>query len=254
MRNLACAITLVSLSPANSLAEVFQPKWTQTMGNQSDNISVYSVGFAESDSLNKAMTDSWNAAVLNAVRTNIPELIDISELSSESLRGADFDRRSATELDRIKIKGMSEADDKGSPFVTKKGDTYRIWRLARWNRTGIEASKSTIIDRESQSRIIKASYNERQSLRVTKAANKDAETLYPDDRYQYISTVLNGIKCGTTIDQVIELLGEPDEVHADSKSIRYGVWIIYVSVLNETILPRAIHSAITGNRIRNICR
>lgn len=246
-------VLLIFILSPDALGEVM-PMWIQTMRLPSDKTSIYSVGFAESESLNKAMTDAWNAAVLNAVRTNVPELIDISELSNESLSGADFDRRSATELDRIKIKGMSEADDKGSPFVSKKGNLYRIWRVARWTRTGIEASKSTIIERESQPRVIKANFNQREKVRVMNAATQTAESTPTDSRPDFIATFLMKIECGTTLDQIKKALGEPDVVNEYWNAVQYGFRTVYLLDHQGEKIPWAIHSTVTGNRVRIVCQ
>lgn len=255
-------VASMALIVAPAYAEI-KPEWALSMRAQYTTDKIYSVGYSESDNLNKALSDAWNSALTDIVRVNIPELTSLGEMSKESLKSSEYERNSGLDLDRIVIKGIGEANNKQSPYVENSSGKYKVWRLLEWTKSGIEATRKNIISeqaalkkRQEELKSINDGFSTKESVqedRNTIEKAKDAiSRLNKSNTYKkqldYIETILSNVRCGTemsAIENELKKVVEPnlideneDNYNTNVTGIGYGpYWLAggkYISgILNQ---------------------
>ncbi len=237
------AIVWIILSMALLIAPAYaetQPEWAKSMRAPKSANIVFSVGFAESEDLNAAMASSWTSALANAVRINIPEVTTLGEVTKEGLRGSDYQRESGLDLDRISVVGTSENDR--SPYIENHNGKYKVWRLLEWTKSGIQATRKTII---SEQQAINARRKEISEINNGYVTDNDVDTSRAtvekakkaiaslnsnnsrQNQLKYIEMVIKNIKCGTTMESLKSLLGPGSKDNVDfGNQTRFGHYVI----------------------------
>jgi hypothetical protein len=214
-------VFFLALITDSAYAEM-QPEWVRSLRAERTTDAMYSVGFAESEDLNKALSNSWNAALADAVRINLPELTTLGEFSKEGLRSSEYERNSGMDLDRISIKGVSEANNKRSPYVETSNGKYKVWRLLEWTKSGIEATRQNITSeqnaikkRQQELKAINEGYSTQEDIQVSRNTIEKAKATIANlnkvntlqDQINYQTLVLENIKCGTKYMDIEKTLG-----------------------------------------------
>lgn len=242
-----------------------QPEWVRSLRAERTSDAIYSVGFAESEDLNSALSKAWSAALADAARVNIPELTTLGEFSKEGLRSSEYERNSGLDLDRISIKGINEENNKRSPYVEMSNGKYKVWRLLKWTKSGIEATRQNITSeqnaikkRQEELKVINEGYSTQEDVQVSRNTIEKAKATIAklnkantyQDQLKYIETVLFSIKCGVTIKDLessLNLKGIKDG-HYDN-DLRFSN--LYVTEVDGYIVTI---KNINGNSIKHICQ
>ncbi len=255
-------ITALFAQPA--LAEIM-PEWVSHMRAPKNNTTVFSVGYAEGEDLNAVMSAAWSSALSNVVKTNLTEVVSLGEMSREGLRGADYSRVSELDLDRVSPIGISESDK--SPYIQNLNGKYKVWRLLEWSKSGLEATKKTIISEQAAIKNRKAEFeeindgyvsnnkisNSRISLEESKKAlSKLQSNNSLAKRLQITKLVLMQLECGINYWQVEEVLGYKGiRVNGpyDQYSIQFGEYRVeqidgYISAIRD----------LSGRLVRDVCQ
>jgi hypothetical protein len=115
---------------------------------------VYAVGTATRvSSREDALSAAWNAAIIQLLRTSLPELQRVHELSQESLHSARWERRAELESQDISLQGIEEVATSLSPWVidesTPQAPGFSAYRLLRWSVQHIETERKALARRQS---------------------------------------------------------------------------------------------------------
>jgi len=242
-----------------------QPEWVRSLRADRTGDVVYSVGHSESEDLNSALSKAWSAALTDATRVNIPELTTLGEFSKEGLRSSEYERNSGLDLDRISIKGVSEENNKRSPYVEISNGKYKVWRLLKWTKSGIEATRQNITSeqnaikkRQEELKVINEGYSTQEDIQVSRNTIEKAKATIAklnkantyQDQLKYIETVLFSIKCGVTIKDLessLNLKGIKDGYY--DNDIRFSN--LYVTEVDGYVVTI---KNINGNSIKHICQ
>ena len=135
-------------SDGNILADdaAAKPRWAKELKYQPSASAHYQVGVASNAQTPEAgLSKAYNNAIANLLRATFPERQRLQESSSERLRGSDYSRQYDLDTGDIRLTGVEEATDLGSPFIeTKEKDgqeIYNVYRLLRWKVADIEAER-----------------------------------------------------------------------------------------------------------------
>ena len=264
MRFSFSVVSSMALVIAPAYAEIM-PEWAHSMRADRTKDVVYAVGFAESDNLNKALSDSWSSAITDATRINIPELTTLGEFSKEGLRSSEYERNSGMDLDRISIKGVSEANNKSSPYVETSNGKYKVWRLLEWTKSGIEATRQNITSeqnaikkRQQELKVINEGYSTQEEVQVSRNTIEKAKATIAklnkansyQDQLKYIETVLFNVKCGVTLQELDGVLGKGVFDHPQfDNSVKYGSY--YIVIVNNHAVTL---TDLNGYAIKHICQ
>jgi hypothetical protein len=91
----------------------------------------------------KALDEAYKGALIEAVRREFPQLISISEKSSESLKGASYNRVTIYQSDKVQFLGLYEDTDIESPYVEpSKDESFSAYRVLCWPNGAIEVEKA----------------------------------------------------------------------------------------------------------------
>lgn len=211
------------------------PKWITDP--PSDSHYVYSVG--ESKGLgNKedALERAWISALLRIGMTQFPEVGQLKSESEETLSSANYNRKFVLQLERVRFTGIKETTSEGSPFVVLDEDTrtYSVFRLIRWSKKDISLARASLkskpkpgnipLSPEARSKIEDEMISDIQQIN---SVNSRVE-----DRNTQVARVLKRAKCGVTIDDIRNILGEPDRT---DKNCRYywGTYEVFACNPNE---------------------
>ena len=177
------------------------------------------------DSLERA----WISSLLRFGMTQFPELGSLRSESEESLHSANYNRKFVLQLESINWKGISEAEEKGSPYIVydEVTKTYTVYRLLKWSKKDLAASKAAIrlkkkneipsspeVARKAEEDIIS-------EIQKITALNKKIEA-----RDAFLSKVLMRAKCGVSVDDLTTILGSPDR-HDESCRYFWGTYEVF---------------------------
>jgi hypothetical protein len=167
------------------IPSVANASWEKDLQKAETSTHIYSVGVGESEDLNEALSKAWSSAVVRAVEVNVPQASKISTSSVEKLHDSEWVRRNGMVVTGEMMSGMAEASDEGSPKVEKVGSKWMVHRLAKWQKTTIQAVKEKIGNTSSIPSGV--------------------------ERREVVMKYLMGIKCGTTVEDVQGVLGVADK-------------------------------------------
>lgn len=198
----------------------------------------YFVGEAEeAKTKDEALERAWNSALIRVGLTEFPELTEISSESLETLLGSTYKRESVQNLELINWRGVKEAKELGSPFVKydSKLGTFFAYRLLKWPKSDMLASrveatkafqamkKRETIDTHPMPRSPEAmTQKEEEMLNILQKLSSVQKAITTKD--QLIEKVVSQLRCGVTADDVISVLGQPDE--ENMTSLRYGTFFL----------------------------
>jgi len=128
-----------------------RPIWVKDLRFPSTMIAHYQVGVASNaKTLEAGLAQSYNNAISNLLRAEFPERQRVQESSSERLHGSEYNRQYAMDTGDVRLTGVEEATDLGSPFVVSQGkygqDGHTVYRLLRWKVADIEAERRRLIE------------------------------------------------------------------------------------------------------------
>jgi hypothetical protein len=204
--------------------------WTETYKVSPTRDSFFHVGYAEAEDINVAQAKAWNAAMSGAMASLMPEAVWIGSQVSETIDNLQSKREVILDTSKIPIKGMSEAMELGSPVVKLEQGKFRVWKLLRWDKKGLETTKA-IYDR---SKLI---------------AVKPTSLFRVNNRVDQIQAYLDHVECGATIKDMEAVVGPADEF--DGKLAVFLTHKIYLSGAN-----RYLHVVYNfqGELTHRICR
>ena len=133
--------------PGGDLGDSELPKWAEKQSPSSSNWSYY-VGYAtDANSIEEARNIAYKNALLEAAKREFPELIKISEYSTESLKNSAYQKNfDATEFAQISFAEIEHgAND--SPYVSKSQKTnckINAYVRLRWSPTKIALEKTRL--------------------------------------------------------------------------------------------------------------
>lgn len=196
---------LVEVEGAN--AKVEYPSW---VSSTDETVKIVSkVAFSDFfDSKEEALNSAWWNAVVRMGITHFPELMNISETSSESLEEESYSRDTSVNFNLINWEGLKEHSD--SPFVIYdlKKKKYKAVRRIEWSQDRIKSAKNAIKLKKSY---ILPSAPELRSRDIAEVMNKlsiiQEEHVRESNK---ILTVLKNLHCGMTIEELKEIFGKPD--------------------------------------------
>ena len=258
----------VVLSMALVIAPAYaetKPEWASSMRADKTKDVIYAIGFSESDNLNKALSDAWSSALTDATRINIPELTTLGEISKEGLRTSEYERNSGLDLDRISIKGVSEANNKRSPYVETSNGKYKVWRLLEWTKSGIEATRQNITSeqnaikkRQEELKVVNEGYSTQEEVQVSRNTIEKAKATIAklnkantyQDQLKYIETVLFNVKCGVTLQELDNVLGKG--VFDNERYRNYAKYGNYYAIIVSNHIVSL--TDLKGYAIKTICQ
>lgn len=128
-----------------------KPSWVKDLRFPSTMVAHYQVGVASNaKTLEAGLSQSYNNAIANLLRAVFPERQRLQESSSERLHGSDYNRQYAMDTGDVRLTGVEEATDLGSPFVVSSGKDgqggHTVYRLLRWKVADIEAERRRLIE------------------------------------------------------------------------------------------------------------
>ncbi len=153
---------VLSTRPLVIFAQVDQetqqtPEWVKNLQYRAPDGYRYFVGvYSDASTREEALERSWYNTLISIARSEFPFLQIIKQSSIETLTGAEYRREAALAVERVKFDGVTESQDKLSPFiVTKKKDgkeVFTAYRLLRWSSANIrtEFDRLKIEDRATQ--------------------------------------------------------------------------------------------------------
>ena len=133
--------------PGGDLGDSELPKWAEKQSPSSSNWSYY-VGYAtDANSIEEARNIAYKNALLEAAKREFPELIKISEYSTESLKNSAYQKNfDATEFAQISFAEI-EHGATDSPYVLKSQKTnckINAYVLLRWSPAKIALEKTRL--------------------------------------------------------------------------------------------------------------
>lgn len=124
------------------------PDWAKNLQFRVPDGNKYFVGvFSDAASREEALERSWLNTLMSIARVEFPFLQTIKQFSVETLAGAEYRREAALAIERVRFDGITEAQDKGSPYVVAKvingKEVFTVYRLLKWSdgRIKIEADR-----------------------------------------------------------------------------------------------------------------
>jgi len=128
-----------------------KPSWVKDLRFSSTMVAHYQVGVASNaKTLEAGLSQSYNNAIANLLRAEFPERQRLQESSSERLHGSEYNRQYAMDTGDVRLTGVEEATDMGSPFVVSLGKDgqggHTVYRLLRWKVADIEAERRRLIE------------------------------------------------------------------------------------------------------------
>jgi hypothetical protein len=223
----AILILLSNFSLGESLKKEI-PNWLSSPPKSDSHF--FSVGEARDiENKDDALERAWISSLLRFGMTQFPELGSLRSESEESLHSANYNRKFVLQLESINWKGLSEVEEKGSPYIVydEIAKTYTVYRLLKWSKKDLAASKAAI--RLKKKNEIPSSPEVARKVEETMideiqkitALNKKIET-----RDAFLSKVLMRAKCGVSIDDLTNILGSPDR-HESSCYYFWGTYEVF---------------------------
>jgi len=199
-----------------------------------------------SSSKDDALERAWISALLRVGMAQFPELQKLRSNSSETMKAAEYNRYFSIDLEKINWEGIEELTDLGSPYTESDalGESYRVYRLLRWSKKSIADSKASI-KRGKVSSIVPLSpeksldYENSAIDKIQKIINLKREVV---DREQEIKKILEHVRCGMKIGDIINIIGSPDR----TSTCEYFWSTFKVFACHELI--QQVHNLTTGKR------
>jgi len=150
----ACAIAAsLTMRPGSAAADDSdsrqKPAWAARLSAPEADGYRYFVGvISEASSREEALERSWLNAISGAARTQFPELLKLTESSTESLKGSKYLRESTLAVERVHWAGIQEYSKAGSPYFEFKEvdgkEVVTVYRLLRWKISDIEKERARL--------------------------------------------------------------------------------------------------------------
>ena len=100
---------------------------------------------SSSASRERALDEAYKGALIEVVRKEFPELIKITEKSSESLVGSSYVRDTVFQSDLVQFLGLFESKD--SPFIEDaRGGGFNAFRMLCWTKESLDSERKRQIE------------------------------------------------------------------------------------------------------------
>ena len=163
------------------------------------------------------------------------------------------------------IKGVSEANNKRSPYVETSNGKYKVWRLLEWTKSGIEATRQNITSeqnaikkRQEELKVVDEGYSTQEEVQVSRNTIEKAKATIAklnkantyQDQLKYIETVLFNVKCGVTLQELDSVLGKG--VFDNERYRNYAKYGNYYAIIVSNHIVSL--TDLKGYAIKTICQ
>jgi len=121
-----------------------KPAWVTTFHPPAQTGAKCYIGSAsDKASREMALSSAYENALTNIVKGEIPELVRISEKTTENLKSNDYDRQTAVRSDLVKFSSLFEHDQ--SPYLEQNNaGQYSVVRVYCWDMGAIKAERARL--------------------------------------------------------------------------------------------------------------
>lgn len=243
------------------------PTWVQNPPTDSDYF--YYVGeVTDIKDKDTALQKSWNSGLFRIATVEFPQLIQLSSNSRETLEHSQYERKAIEYFQLINWSGVQEVKTLGSPFVyfDKRTNGYTAYRLLRWSKAQLRASQteaSIALEKIKKADSSLKTFNIPQSPEII--GQEEGMFISALDRLQHLNNhietkdaklnkIMHNIKCGTTIHDIISILGTPDRQEEQYFGGIYYYWGTYQITLNRSsYLIRTVSENLGNRNTKYIC-
>jgi len=139
------------------------PAWAAKLSEPDAQGYRYFVGVAsDMESRELGLERAWVNGLSSIAKTQFPFLLKVNESSSESLKGAEYNRTTKTSIDRVQWLGLEEDIAKGSPYFEVREidgkEKIAVYRLLRWGILDMKKEEGRLLsEAEKQSTAVEYS-------------------------------------------------------------------------------------------------